>query len=70
MYKIYWTTNDGASHGQEFEELKEMLEFSQRLRNSLTARFITSIGEDPNCTSLQGAAVMNRKDYHWRKRRR
>ena len=70
MYKIYWTTNDGASHGQEYQELTQVLARSQELRNGRDARFITTVGEDPNCVSLQGAAVMAREDYHWKKRRR
>ena len=67
MYKIYWTTNDGASHGQEFDDLKEALDHSQKMRNE-SARFVTVMGENPNCTSKQGAEVMNREDYHWKKR--
>jgi len=70
LYKVYWTTNDGASHGQEFQDLQKVLERSQELRNSKNACFITTVGEDPNCTSLAGATVMNREDYHWKKRRR
>lgn len=69
MFKVYWTTNDGASHGQEFQELVAALNHSQTMRNE-SAKFVTVMGEDPNCTSRQGASVMNREDYHWRKRRK
>jgi hypothetical protein len=70
LFKVYWTTNDGASQGQEIAELTAALQRTQELRNSGLARFVTVIAEDPNCTSLPGAAVMDQADYHWRKRRR
>lgn len=69
MFKVYWTTNDGASHGQEIVEIEVALNKTQELRNSGLARFVTLIGEDPNCTSLPGATMMKQEDYHWRKRR-
>ena len=70
MFKVYWTTDTGAVQGQEIAELVAALAKTQELRNSGLARFVTVIAEDPNCTSKQGAVVMNREDYHWRKRRR
>jgi hypothetical protein len=57
-------------HGQEIAELTAALQRTQELRNSGLARFVTVIAEDPNCTSLPGAVVMDQADYHWRKRRR
>jgi hypothetical protein len=68
MYKVYWTTNAGAAQGQECSELKAALDLSNALRLT-DVRFVTVIGEDPNCTSKSGAIVMERADYHWKKRR-
>ena len=70
MYKVYWTTNTGAVQGQEMSELVAALNRTQELRNGGDASFVTIIAEDINCTSKPGAVVMNREDYHWRKRRR
>lgn len=69
MYKVYWTENTGTVRGQEIDELTAALDFTQDLRNTKLARFITMISEDPNCTSLSGARLMEQKDYHWKKRR-
>jgi hypothetical protein len=69
LYKVYWTENTGAVNGQEFEDLGTALNFTQELRNTTPSRFITMMGEDPNCTSLSGASSMKIEDYHWKKRR-
>lgn len=68
MYKVYWTV-DGEAYGREIVDLGQALAFSHELRTTSPARFITMIGEDPNCTSLTGATGMKIEDYHWKKRR-
>lgn len=69
MYKVYWTSDDGDVHGREIKDLTEAIHFTHELRTTSPARFITMIGEDPNCTSLTGATGMKLEDYHWKKRR-
>lgn len=68
MYKVYWTDSLGQSHGHEHDSITEMLAHSRRLREQPGMRFITTVGEDPNCTSLQGATDVP-GDYTWMKRR-
>jgi len=46
-----------------------MLEHSRSLREQPGMRFITTVGEDPNCTSLQGVSDPP-ADYAWKKRRK
>ena len=68
MYKVYWTDSQGVSQGQECADLTEMLARSQLLRQQPGLRFITTVGQDPNCVSLQGVSDPP-ADYDWKKRR-
>ncbi len=68
MYKVYWTDQQGHSHGREHQTIHEMLAHLQRLRQRSDMRFITTVGEDPNCTSLPGVSDPP-ADYDWKKRR-
>ena len=69
MYKVYWTDAQGTAHGREHVSIKLMLEHSQALRKQPGMRFITTVGEDPNCVSLQGVSDPP-ADYSWKKRRK
>ena len=69
MYKVYWTDSAGQSHGREHASITAMLEHSRNLREQPGMRFITTVGEDPNCVSLQGVSDPA-ADYAWKKRRK
>ena len=69
MYKVYWTDSAGQSHGTEHASITAMLEHSRNLREQPGMRFITTVGEDPNCVSLQGVSDPP-ADYAWKKRRK
>lgn len=69
MYKVYWTDAAGIAHGLEHANIKLMLEHSQTLRKQPGMRFITTVGENPDCVSLQGVSDPP-ADYDWKKRRK
>lgn len=73
VYMVYWT-EDGQPKSQGFPGggLTAMLAFSEDLRKQRKAganiHHVTSVSEDPNCTSLSGVDVTG-PDYDWKKRR-
>lgn len=72
-HRVYWTSV-GEAHSKDFVsgDIDSMLKYCESLRqlrkDGQDISFITTASEIPDCTSLQGIAVVG-PDYEWKKRR-
>ena len=72
QHVVYWTENSKPC-SESFTSIDMMLQFCTMLRKDRcegrNISFITSIAENPNCTSLQGVDSVSLEKYIWKKRR-
>jgi hypothetical protein len=66
MYKVYWTVS-GNTHGKEFEDMTEALNYCQYARRS-GCRFVTMCSEIADMVGEWGVTETE-PDYDWKKRR-
>lgn len=74
MYKIYWTSEDGAAKSEEYLEMVEALTRANHMR-TLGMAYVAMVGENPNqvgrmgCDSVVDGKLPNGEAYTWKKRR-
>ena len=74
MYKIYWTSEDGAARSKDYLEMTEALTEANRMR-TLGMAYVAMVGENPNQVGKMGVdSVVDGKlpsgeDYTWKMRR-
>ena len=67
MYKVYWTFGN-ETHGQEFEDMTEALNYCQYLRSRGLYRFVTMCSEIADMVGEWGVKETG-PGYDWKKRR-
>jgi len=74
MYKVYWTSEDGAARSEEYLEMVEALTRANHMR-TLGMAYVAMVGENPNqvgrmgCDSVENGKLPSGEDYTWKKRR-
>jgi len=74
MYKVYWTSEDGAAKSEEYLEMVEALTRANHMR-TLGMAYVAMVGENPNqvgrmgCDSVENGKLPSGEDYTWKKRR-
>ena len=74
MYKVYWTSEDGAAKSEEYLEMVEALTRANHMR-TLGMAYVAMVGENPNqvgrmgCDSVEDGKLPSGEDYTWKKRR-
>jgi hypothetical protein len=74
MYKIYWTSEDGAARSEEYLEMVEALTRANHMR-TIGMAYVAMVGENPNqvgrmgCDSVEDGKLPNGEAYTWKKRR-
>lgn len=74
MYKVYWTSEDGAAKSEDYLEMVTALTEANRLR-SVGFAYVAMVGENPNQVGKMGVdSVVDGKlpsgeDYTWKMRR-
>jgi hypothetical protein len=75
MYKVYWTSEDGAARSEEYLEMVEALTRANHMR-TLGMAYVAMVGENPNqvgkmgCDSVENGKLPSGEDYTWKKRRK
>ena len=74
MYKVYWTSEDGAARSEDHLEMVEALTCANHMR-TLGMAYVAMVGENPNqvgkmgCDSVEDGKLPSGEDYTWKKRR-
>ena len=74
MYKVYWTSEDGAAKSEEYLEMVEALTRANHMR-TVGMSYVAMVGENPNqvgrmgCDSVEDGKLPNGEAYTWKKRR-
>jgi hypothetical protein len=74
MYKIYWTSEDGAARSEEYLEMTEALTRANHMR-TIGMAYVAMVGENPNqvgkmgCDSVEDGKLPNGEAYTWKMRR-
>ena len=74
MYKVYWTSEDGAARSEEYLEMVEALTRANHMR-TVGMSYVAMVGENPNqvgrmgCDSVEDGKLPNGEAYTWKKRR-
>ena len=74
MYKVYWTSEDGAARSVDYLEMVEALTEANRMR-ALGWAYVAMVGQLPNqvgqmgVDSVEDGRLPNGKDYTWKMRR-
>ena len=74
MYKVYWSSEDGAARSKDYLEMTDALTEANRMR-TVGMAYVAMVGENPNQVGKMGVdAVVDGKlptgeAYTWKKRR-
>ena len=74
MYKVYWTSEDGAAKSEEYLEMVEALTRANHMRN-IGRAYVAMVGELPNQVGKMGVDAVkdgklpNGEAYTWKMRR-
>lgn len=74
MYKVYWSSEDGAARSKDYLEMTEALIEANRMR-TIGMSYVAMVGENPNQIGKMGVDAVvdgklpNGEDYTWKKRR-
>jgi hypothetical protein len=74
MYKVYWSSEDGAARSKDYLDMVDALTEANRMR-TIGMAYVAMVGEDPTQVGKMGVdAVVDGKlptgeDYTWKKRR-
>lgn len=74
MYKVYWSSEDGAARSKDYLEMTEALTEANRMR-TLGMAYVAMVGENPNqvgkmgCDSVEDGLLPNGESYTWKMRR-
>jgi hypothetical protein len=74
MYKVYWSSEDGAARSKDYLEMTEALTEANRMR-TIGMAYVAMVGENPNqvgkmgCDSVEDGKLPNGEAYTWKMRR-
>lgn len=74
MYKVYWSSEDGAARSKDYLEMTEALTEANRMR-TIGMAYVAMVGENANqvgkmgCDSVEDGKLPNGEAYTWKKRR-
>jgi hypothetical protein len=74
MYKVYWSSEDGAARSKDYLEMTEALTEANRMR-TIGMAYVAMVGEDPNqvgkmgVDSVEDGKLPNGEAYTWKMRR-
>jgi len=75
MYKVYWSSEDGAARSKDYLEMTDALTEANRMR-TIGMAYVAMVGENPNqvgnmgCDSVEDGKLPTGEDYTWKKRRK
>jgi hypothetical protein len=74
MYKVYWSSEDGAARSKDYLEMTEALTEANRMR-TIGMAYVAMVGEDPNQVGKMGVdgvedgKLPSGEAYTWKMRR-
>ena len=74
MYKVYWSSEDGAARSKDYLEMTEALTEANRMR-TLGMAYVAMVGENPNqvgkmgVDSVEDGKLPSGESYTWKMRR-
>ena len=74
MYKIYWTSEDGAAKSEQYSEMVEALTRANHMR-TVGMAYVAMVSENPNQVGKMGVdsvadgKLPSGESYTWKKRR-